>query len=199
MKLSIKKNSLFAILLRSPWWISIGLATVLALLAGALLPKDYRVVGALSGFPFVVIGVIAARRQWRLPSAAQIARTEQALSQMNWPAFAKLLEQTFVRDGHQLRHPPQAGVDFQLERQGRTMLIIARRWKSARTGIDALRQLQAARLAAQADDALYIGLGELTENALPFALEQRITIWRAAELAQQLRGMPLSASATAPR
>jgi hypothetical protein len=29
------KNSLFATLLRSPWWVSIALAVVLALLAGA--------------------------------------------------------------------------------------------------------------------------------------------------------------------
>jgi restriction system protein len=92
MKLRMAKNSLFAILLRSPWWISALIALVLALLAIALLPERFRVVGALSGLPFAVIAAIAAVRQWRLPSAARVAQTQQALATMAWPAFAALLE-----------------------------------------------------------------------------------------------------------
>ena len=81
--------------------------------------------------------------------------------------------------------------DFELERKGRIMLVSAKRWKSARIGIEALRQLQAAREAADAPDALYIGLGELTDNARPFAAEHRIALWQGAELAQALRGIDL--------
>jgi restriction system protein len=193
MKLTMHKNSLFARLLRSPWWISLAIALGVALLAGALLPKDYRVVGALSGLPFVVIGALAARRQWKLPGAARVAQTQEAVGRMNWPAFAKLLEQAFVRDGYRVSPGTAQPVDFELERQGRRMLVCARRWKSARTGVDALRPLQAAREAADVEDALYISLGDLTDNARPFALEHRIAIWQAAELAQALRGMALAA------
>jgi restriction system protein len=70
-------------------------------------------------------------------------------------------------------------------------LVCARRWKSARTGLDALRALQAAREAAEAAEAVYIGLGEPTDPARAFAAEHRVTIWRAAELAHGLRGLPL--------
>ena len=91
MKLKMAKNSLFAVLLRSPWWVSLSVAAVLALLAGALLPAAYRVVGMLSVTPFVVISALAARRQWRLPSAARMAQTEQAIASMAWPQFAALL------------------------------------------------------------------------------------------------------------
>ena len=59
------KNSLFAVLLRSPWWVSAVIGLVLALLALALLPEQLRAVGAVSGLPFAVIGVMAARRQWQ--------------------------------------------------------------------------------------------------------------------------------------
>jgi restriction system protein len=48
LKIRMAKNSLFAVLLRSPWWISAAIAVVLAVLALALLPADYRVVGAVS-------------------------------------------------------------------------------------------------------------------------------------------------------
>ena len=182
-------NSLFAILLRSPWWISLGIALLLALLSFALLPEQYRVVGALSGFPFVVVAAIALRRQWHRPSAAHIAQTQQALSVMAWPAFAQLLEQAFRRDGYSVQRSKSAAVDFELERQGRRMLVCARRWKSARTGLEALRALQAERDASDAPDALYIGLGELTDNARPYASANRITLWQAVDLAHVLRGL----------
>jgi restriction system protein len=191
MKLKMAPNSLFAILLRSPWWISVAIALAMGLVGAALLPEAYRVIGALSGLPFGAIGVIAARRQWQLPSAARVAKTRQALATMAWPAFADLLEQAFRRDGYTVQRAQTAGVDFELARQGRRMLVSARRWKSARTGQDALRALQAARDAAEAPDALYIGLGELSDNARPFAAQHGIAVWQAPELAQALRGLPL--------
>ena len=192
MKLKMAPNSLFAILLRSPWWISIAIAVVSGLVVAALLPEQFRVVGALSGLPFAVIGAIAARRQWHLPSAARVAQTQQALATMTWPAFAGVLEQAFQRDGYTVQRRHDAAVDFELQRQGRRMLVSARRWKSARTGQEVLRALQTARDEADAPDALYIGLGELSDTARPFAAQHRIAIWHAPELAQALRGLPLT-------
>lgn len=196
MKFKMAPNSLFAILLRSPWWISVAIAVVLGLVGAALLPEGFRIVGALSGLPFAIIGAIAARRQWQLPSAARVAQTQQALATMAWPAFAALLEQAFRRDGYTVQRGQASAVDFELERQGRRMLVSARRWKSARTGQEALRALQVARDAGDAPDALYIGLGELSDNAHPFAAQHRIAIWRAPELAQALRGLPLGDTAS---
>ena len=192
MKLKLAKNSMFAVLLRSPWWISALIALALGMLGYALLPERFRVAGALSGFPFVVIAVIAAYRQWRQPSAARVVQTQQALATMAWPAFAALLEQAFRRDGYKVQRGAVAAVDFELERDGRRMLVCARRWKSARTGLEGLRALQAAREAAGVPDALFIGLGEISENAQPFAAQHRIAVWQAAELAQALRGLPLA-------
>ena len=191
MKLKMSDKSLFAMLLRSPWWISLLIAVLLGLVASALLPADYRVAGALSGFPFAVIAAMAAQRQWRLPSAARVQQTQLATSAMAWPAFAALLEQSFQRSGFSVGPAKGEAVDFSVQRQGRTMLVCARRWKSARIGIETLRALQAAREAAEAPQALCICLGELTDNARPYAAEHGITIWQAADLALALRGLPL--------
>ena len=190
MKLRMARNSLFAVLLRSPWWISAVIALALGMASFALLPEQFRVVGALSGLPFAVIAALAARQQWRLPSAARVAETHAALGAMAWPAFADLLEQSFRRDGYSVERSEAAGVDFVLERKGRRLLVCARRWKSARTGMEALRTLQAAREATDAADGLYIGLASLTETARLFASEHRIAIWHASELANALRGLP---------
>jgi restriction system protein len=180
----------FAVLLRSPWWVSLLVAALLALLAAAWLPDGYRTVGALSAMPFVVISAIAARRQWRLPSAKQIDQTLDALGTMGWPQFAAVLEQAFQRDGYTVTRGRSDAFDFELERQGRVMLVAARRWKSARTGLELLRSLQGAREHKEAADALLISLGELTANAKPFAAEHRIAVWQAAELAQALGSLP---------
>lgn len=188
MKLKMAKNSLFAVLLRSPWWISAAIAVVMSTAAMALLPSQYRIVGALSALPFYVIAALAARRQWRLPSAAQVEQTAQELSRLNWPAFADQLEAAFQRDGWTVQRGKAEPVDFTLERQGRRMLVHARRWKSARLGLEGLRALQAAREQAEAPDALCICLGPLSDTARPFAAQHRIAVWQAAELAQALRG-----------
>jgi restriction system protein len=200
MKFQMAKNSLFAILLRSPWWASAGLALAIGALAFALLPDSVRGAGALAGFPFIVIAVLAAWRQRQLPNAARIEQVRQAIGAMAWPAFSVLLEQAFARDGYQVARAASrgktAGVDFVLERQGRRLLVSARRWKSAQTGIETLRALQAAREAAEEDlvnDALVIGLGDLSESARAFAATHRIAVWQAAEVAQALRGVTLSA------
>lgn len=189
MKLRMAENSLFAILLRSPWWISFAIALALGTAAMALLPAAYRVVGAVSGVPFVVIGVVAALRQWRSPSAAQVAQTHAAVAAMAWPAFAKAIEDALCRDGYSVKPGSGAGVDLVLERNGRVTLVSARRWKSARIGVEALRALQTARDAADAQDALCICLGQLTDSARPFAAQHRIAIWQTAELAKLLRGL----------
>jgi restriction system protein len=188
LKLKMAENSLFAMLVRSPWWVSIAIAAVLALLAGALLPERFRVAGALSVIPFFVVAALAARRQWRQPSAAQVEQTLQAVAAMAWPAFAQQLEQAFQRDGYSVQRGSQAGVDFELERQGRRTLVSARRWKSAKLGLEALRTLQAAREAADASAAICICLGGLTDTAQPYAAARGITVWQGAELAQALLG-----------
>ncbi len=184
------ENSLFAILLRQRWWVSASIALAIGLVAGALLPAEWRVAGALSGFPFAVIAAMAAWRGRHAPSDARVAQVDAAVRAMAWPAFADLLEQAFRRDGHEVRRLAGGGVDFELQRQGQTLLVSARRWKSAHTGLEPLRELQAAREQADAA-ALYIGLGALSEPAAAFAAKHRIAFWQVRELAESLHGIAL--------
>lgn len=189
MKLQPAPNSLFGILLRSPWWYALAVALLLGGAAAALMPDGWRVVGALSGFPFLVIAGIALVRQRHQPSAAQVEQARATLAALSWPEFSALLEQAFVRDGNRVERLQNEACDFEIERQGRRMVVSARRWKSARTGLETLRALQAVREARGVPDALCIALGELSEQAVPYAAQQRIAVWQAAELAQGLRGL----------
>ena len=198
MKLKMAKNSLFAILLRSRWWISVVIGVLIGVVAMALLPAEMRVVGALSGAPFLVIGAMAARSQWRLPSEARVAQTVQAVQAMAWPAFAALLEQGFKQEGYTVTRSQHAAFDFELQREGRRTRVSARRWKAARIGMEGLRELQAARVLADELDetaAIHIGLGELSDNARSYATSHQISVWGAAEVALVLRSQPLSPGA----
>ena len=163
------ENSLFAILLRARWWISFAIAAALVLLSFVLLPATFRLMGIVAGLPFAVIGAIALRRQWGRPGAAQVARITEAAGGMAWPAFAALLESSFRRDGCTIARSNTDAFDFELERPGtehagRKVLVSARRWKAARTGIEPLRALQAVRESRGASGAI-TGSGSITASA----------------------------------
>lgn len=189
MKLQPAKNSLFAILLRSPAWISFAIAAGLAGVATAVLPAAYRALGASAGLPFAIIGAVALWRQRQLPSAADIERVRDAVSRMTWPAFADLLEQAFRREGYAVLRGDGRAWDFELERSGQRMRVAARRWKSAQTGLDTLRTLQASREADDVAGARVIGLGPLSDAARAFASDKGLEVWQAPEIARAVHGL----------
>jgi len=99
MKWEMAENSLFAILMRSSWWISAGIAAAMAGVALALLPEQFKIIGALSGAPFLVIAAMAGWKQLRKPSSARIDKTREAVRAMAWIDFASALEAGYRRDG----------------------------------------------------------------------------------------------------
>ena len=189
MKLKMAKNSLFAVLLRSPWWVSLGVALALALLMRLLLPKDYAVAGMLGALPFVVIAAIAAWKQLRAPSAAQSAQTLQRLQDLGAREFADTLEAAFRTQGHEVQRLQRAGADLQLTLRHRRTVVAFKRWKAASVGVEPLRELQAAQRALEADAAIYVATGALSDKAADFVRDARLQLIGAAELAQLMRGV----------
>ncbi len=71
MKFRMSQNSIFAVLLRSPWWMSAGVALLLSVGGFAALPLEYAAMGVFAAVPFAVIAIIAAYRQLRAPAGAR--------------------------------------------------------------------------------------------------------------------------------
>lgn len=184
--LKMAPNSLFAILLRSPWWMSIGVALGLALASKVLLPDAYWVLGAMSSFPFFGIGLVALRRQLRAPSAKRVEEILTAAGKASWREFADALASAYTRDGWTVARIDGAA-DLAISRGGRTTLVAAKRWKAARHGEDGVRALHTAMASREASDCAYIALGELSGNAQRLAKAQKIQILQGTELAQLLR------------
>ncbi len=187
MKFKMAEKSLFAVLLRSPWWISFGMGLAIALAARALLPLEYFWFGAMGGFPFLVIATIAGYRQISAPSTAHVAGTLAQISAMPWRDFSAALEQALAREGFEARRLDGEAADFELLKAGRTILLSAKRWKAARLGLEPFLSLEAARSAQGASSTICVTIGEVTDNARQFAASHQIRVIQGMELAQLLR------------
>ena len=184
MNWKLNDNSLFAILLRSPWWMSIAIGGVLGAIAVAFLPEPYRVVGAITGLPFFVIGGIAGWRQLQLPSTSRIESTVSAVRAMSWPEFSRTIEDAYRSQGYRVSAIDGGGADFEISKEGRTALVHCKRWKVARTGIEPLSELHASKEARNAHECIYVAAGDISDNARAFAARHRIKLVGAAELAK---------------
>ncbi len=182
----MRENSLFAILLRSPYWISFLIAGALGVVASMTLPRQYASMGAFAGGPFFIIGVIAAWKQLRGISPARASKLIDEINRMAWPAFADAIEESFKLEGYAVTRCAGAGADFEVEKSQRRTMVSCKRWKAARHGVEPLRELQAAA-AERGAECVYMATGEVTENARRFAAENGIDLMQGARLAQFLR------------
>lgn len=188
MKFEMAENSLFAILLRSAWWISALVAAAIVLLSRIALPEKYFVFGAVGAVPFLVIGSIALWRQLQQPSAARVAGTLDAVGAMTWKEFSTRMEAAFRRDGYDVARIDARGADFEMTKAGRKTLVNCKRWKVARTGVEPLRELLVARDLREADEIIYVATGQVTEHAARYVAERRIRLMQGDDLAKLLHG-----------
>ena len=193
-------NSLFAILLRSPWWISFVVAGLIGVGAAVVLPEPYKLLGAIGSVPLLGVGCVAAWRQLRAPSAAQVQSTLTAAVAMPWRDFAAALESAWQAGGTQVELLPGPGADLRLTQGGSVTLVNARRWKAATHGAEPLRQLVAAMQSEGASGGIYVvAQGTLSDSARLLARDHGIVVLQDLGLAQLLRrARPAAKSAAAP-
>jgi restriction system protein len=184
--MKLNPNSLFAVLLRSPWWISVALAAGIFGATRLFLPAEFAVFAAA---PFIVIALYVIWKALRAPSARRTAKTLERLRAMSWDEFSAAIEEAFRRDGctvKRLASGRTAGADFALVQGSRSTLVACKRWKAMRTGIEPLRELDGARRAMTenggAAECIYVATGEVTAQARAFAAQRNIRVVEGAEL-----------------
>ena len=171
------ENSLFAVLMRSRWWISFAICAAVVLVSLAVFPKDISPFAALGAFPFFVVGCIACYRQLRAPSPARLEQIQQVIAEQSWADFSAQLQTAWQSEGYEVQRLNQAGADLLLTRNGQTSVVGARRWKAAAHGVEPLRELHAAMQTRGVQDGLYLlAQGTLSDNARLFARDHGITV-----------------------
>lgn len=186
MNFRMNPNSLFAILLRKPWWMSALIASLFCVLAWLMLPRDYAIVGAAGSLPFWIIAAMSAWQGIGTPGPAKIAATEERLRTMNWPELSTAVTDGWKRDGYQVTATTEPGADFETVKAGRRGVISARRWKAARLGVEPLRELQTLRDKLEVRDCWCVVTGEVSDPARRFASANRIVLVEGVELARWL-------------
>ena len=186
MSFKLPPNSLFAILLRSPWWGSLSIAFVLAFFGQFLSKENFALFIVPAMIPFVGISLWVGWKQWQLPSSAQVEATLVAVAAMPWRDFSEVMSQAYLREGYEVK-PVSGAADFVVEKAGRKSLISCKRWKAASHGLEPLRELKAMRQAEVANEAVYVTLGEIQQAAREFAEEHGIVLLQGEALARFLR------------
>ncbi len=185
--MKMHENSLFAILLRSPWWVSFLVAGLTAALSRLVLEKFdmHPLYAVFVASPFFVVGCVAGWRQLRAPSAAKVASGLDALCALPWEDFAARLEAAYRREGYEVRRIAGAA-DLELDKAGRVTLVAGKRWKAVRTGAEPLRELDELRRRREAHFAVYVAAREVTDTARAFAAKSDIRLLEGPALAALL-------------
>jgi restriction system protein len=184
MKFKMSEKSLFATLLRAPWWVSFLVMFAVALVAGALLPEAYKIAGMLGAFPFFVIGVMAAWRQRNAISPNRIQELVEQARSMGWRDFSVLVEEALRQQGFVVSRLNDGPADFQIEKNGRVTLVSAKRWKAATVGAEHLRELLAVRESRDAFSCTCMSLGVFSQAAIDLANDSPMQLLGAANIAQ---------------
>ena len=177
------KRSLFGVLSRSPWWLSVLIAAGVFMAVRQFMP-DYAAVAAT--LPFLGIAGYAGWLQSRMLSPEHAAAALAQLRAMSWQEFAAIMESAFRSDGYAVAVLTSGGADFDLRQGGRCALASCKRWKVAQTGIEPLRELLLAKETAGAQECIYVAAGGMTENARQYAAQKQIRLLCDAELVQLL-------------
>jgi restriction system protein len=175
----MSKDSLFSMLTRAPWWVSVVIAAALFAAIRLLLPEIAAFFAAL---PFLVIAGYTGWRQWRAPSATRVDDTLGKLRAMSWENFSAVINEAFRRDGYGVSEIADGAVDLELRKSGRVVVVSCKRWKVAHTGIGPLRELYAAKRARDANECIYVAAGDFTANARAYATEKAIRLLNDAAL-----------------
>src|SRR5687767_6954898 len=112
--MKLPENSLFAILLRSRWWVSMLLAAGVFALVRIWFPPGLAMFAAL---PFFGIGLYAAFQQLKRPGAKRIAKTLERARALPWEGFCAALEEGFRREGFTATRM-EGGADLVLRHEG---------------------------------------------------------------------------------
>ena len=188
----MSEKSLFAVLLRSPWWVSFAVAIAVGIAGFMLLPERFKAVGALSGMPFVVIATIALWRQMRAPNLSHVDENLQALAALSSRDFLNALEAGYRQEGYTVSRVTTDGADLSISKAGRTSLVSCKRWKAATHGVEPLRELAALMTMREANLGIYVAVNSPSDSAKNYASKNGIRVLQGVELSQLMRAAVVS-------
>lgn len=182
-----KKEALFPMLSRSPWWMSMLIAAALFGSVRLFLPDITAFFAAL---PFLLISGYAGVRQLRAPSESSVATRIATLRGLSWEDFSTVMEEAFRHDGCDVTAIKDGAADYELRKAGRVTLVSCKRWKVAHTGVGPVNALLDAAIARDAHDCMFVTTGDFSANAQALAAAKAVRLLSDAQLAALVAASP---------
>jgi restriction system protein len=177
------KQTLFHLLSRQPWWVTLAVAFVVFWIAYGIFPP----VAPFVALPFVVLGAYIAFIQFRKGSPGNVDERLDELRSLTWEAFSAAVTVAYRKQGYTVLPPDGAGYDFKLVRDGRTTLLQCRRWKVNQVGEGPVRELAHAVERGDAARGICIAAGEFSAPARKFAAGEPVTLVSGRDLTELVR------------
>ena len=176
------KESLFHILLRQPWWVTL----VVAFFVFGVTRLVYPPVAVFTTLPFLVLAGVIAFRQWRGAGPLDAADRLDALRAMDWEEFSTLISAAYRKRGYTVHPASAGGYDFRLTKEGRVTLLQCRRWKVNQVGVAPLRDLVKAVEREDASHGICIAAGEFSAPARALTKTEPLTLVNGDDLVKLL-------------
>lgn len=131
----------------------------------------------LAGAMASVIG--RRKREKLLEETAENAETD-ALNGMSWQEFEMLVGEAYRRQGFSVRETggggADGGVDLVLTKNGQTVLVQCKQWKTFKVGVKTVRELYGVMAAQKAQGGVVVSSGVFTQEAKDFAVGKNIAL-----------------------
>lgn len=177
------QTTLFQVLARQPWWITILVAFGMFWIAYAVYPP----VAPFFALPFAVLGIYIGIKQWRTGVPSDPSEQLAAMRQMSWESFSAAVCEGYRRQGYAVTGSRENGYDFSLARDGRVTLLQCRRWKVNQVGAEPVRELARAVDRAQAFRGICIATGEFSLPARKIAAAEPVALVSGGELVRLIK------------
>jgi restriction system protein len=176
------KETLFHILLRQPWWITVLVAILLFAITHAIFPP----LAPFVALPFAGLAVYIAYRQWRGTSPVDADERLASLRAMSWDEFSALVAAAYARHGYHVAAAERPGFDYTLTKGSRVTLLQCRRWRVSQVGIGPVRELARAVEREEATNGICISAGSFSEPARKLVATEPVTLVSSVELVELL-------------
>ena len=183
MAFKLAQGSLFAVLLRSPWWYSVLVGLLMIGLSAAVFGGQYVALGIFGALPFFGIAGFAGFKQSQLPSQKRVLEVDQMARKMPARQIAEKIADSYLEKRFDSRAFGGNEAELELELGNRKLLLCSKRFKAANTGVEPLKQLVSAGENVEATGYLYVALGDISAAARDYAQQNDIELIQADRLA----------------
>jgi restriction system protein len=183
-----KDEGLFELLILCYWWVSVVLSAGAFLTLRYLLPAIpiapanigvKALILAGQGFApivavfFLMPAPVSALYVWRKGRLLDSQEGLDSIRALSWQRFETLVAEAYRRQGYAVRENlttgADGGVDLVLRKDGTTVLVQCKQWRTMKVGVKVVRELYGLMAAEHAQGGIIITSGRFTQEAKTFA------------------------------